>query len=237
MNQVLLLTKNLFTDHCLEKKLNKLNYEVFLSTSLLEQLQYGTAGIGILGHFQFVLIGKTVSNKELKILIERLARYPFTFLREVEVEPDHEKQEFLSELGFHGYLKENDCIEDLRERMIKAQEARGGDDDSQQAPDLSEPIYPVRKMTENYLLPQASLSKTEKRVLNLLLEAKGNLVSREELCRRLWTLGPTTSNKNQLSYLVSKIKKKLPQTDFYDKTIMTIWGEGYKIMPTFHEKN
>lgn len=237
MNQVLLLSKNLFTDHPLEFKLNKLNYEVFLSTSLLEQLQYGTAGIGILGHFQFVIIGKTVDNKELRILIDRLARYSFTFLREVEVEPDHDKQEFLTELGFHGYLNENESIEEIRERMVLAQEAQGDRKDSQLSNDSTEPIFPVRKAMENYLLPQASLSKTEKRVLNLLLEAKGKAISREELCQKLWTLGPTTSNKNQLSYLISKIKKKLPQTDFYDKTIMTIWGEGYKIMPSFYEKN
>lgn len=68
------------------------------------------------------------------------------------------------------------------------------------------------------------LSKTEQKLLRLLVENEGNVVKREQLIDRIWTDGAEYVDENALSVAVKRIRDKLEATD----CIKTVYGLGYR---------
>ncbi len=66
------------------------------------------------------------------------------------------------------------------------------------------------------------LSKTEQRLLKLLVTHKGNTLSREMLIDRIWTDGAEFVEENALSVAVNRLRSKLPGVP-----IKTVYGIGY----------
>lgn len=70
---------------------------------------------------------------------------------------------------------------------------------------------------------EVSLSKTEQKLLRLLVENRGNVVSRDTLVDRIWTDGADFVEENALSVTVKRLRDKLgAQGD-----IQTVYGIGY----------
>lgn len=67
------------------------------------------------------------------------------------------------------------------------------------------------------------LSKTEQKLLRLLVCNKGQALSREFLVDRIWTDGAEYVDENALSVTVNRLRKKLNAAD----TIQTVYGIGY----------
>ena len=67
------------------------------------------------------------------------------------------------------------------------------------------------------------LSKTEQKLLRLLVCNKGQTLSREFLVDRIWTDGAEYVDENALSVTVNRLRKKLNAAD----TIQTVYGIGY----------
>ena len=67
------------------------------------------------------------------------------------------------------------------------------------------------------------LSKTEQKLLRLLVENRGRTLSRELLVDRIWTDGADYVDENALSVTVKRLRDKL-ETPTY---IKTIYGIGY----------
>lgn len=74
---------------------------------------------------------------------------------------------------------------------------------------------------------RVSLTKNERRILQLLLEARGRTVSRDTLMLRLWETDSFV-DENTLSVNVNRLRKKLAPLGLGDK-ILTRKGEGYCI--------
>ena len=68
------------------------------------------------------------------------------------------------------------------------------------------------------------LSKTEQRLLQLLIENRGTVLSRSTLMDRIWTDGATYVDENALSVTVKRLRDKLGAQDY----IKTVYGIGYK---------
>lgn len=67
------------------------------------------------------------------------------------------------------------------------------------------------------------LSKTEQKLLRLLVENQGNPMSRGLLIDRIWTDGADYVDENALSVTVKRLRDKLKAQDY----IQTVYGVGY----------
>ncbi len=67
------------------------------------------------------------------------------------------------------------------------------------------------------------LSKTEQKLLRLLVENRGLVMSRADLIDRIWTGGGEYVDENALSVTVKRLRDKLGAQDY----IKTVYGIGY----------
>lgn len=67
------------------------------------------------------------------------------------------------------------------------------------------------------------LSKTEQKLLRLLVCNKGQTLSREFLVDKIWTDGAEYVDENALSVTVNRMRKKLNAANY----IQTVYGIGY----------
>ena len=67
------------------------------------------------------------------------------------------------------------------------------------------------------------LSKTEQKLLSLLIQNKGQTLTRDLLVDRIWTDGADYVDENALSVTVGRLRKKLNAANY----IQTVYGIGY----------
>lgn len=71
------------------------------------------------------------------------------------------------------------------------------------------------------------LSKTEQRLLKLLIENRGLTLSRAELVDRIWTDGAQYVDENALSVAIKRLRDKLEDNPSTPRYIKTVYGIGY----------
>lgn len=71
------------------------------------------------------------------------------------------------------------------------------------------------------------LSKTEQKLLRILIENRGNVISRATLIDRIWTDGAEYVDENALSVTIKRLRAKLEDQPSAPKYIKTIYGIGY----------
>lgn len=71
------------------------------------------------------------------------------------------------------------------------------------------------------------LSKTEQKLLRILLESKGNTLERASLVDRIWTDGAEYVDENALSVTIKRLRDKLEDTPSKPEYIKTVYGIGY----------
>lgn len=72
-----------------------------------------------------------------------------------------------------------------------------------------------------------TLSKTEQKLLRILVENRGNAVSRGALVDKIWTDGAEYVDENALSVTVKRLRDKLEDPASGVQHIKTIYGIGY----------
>ena len=71
------------------------------------------------------------------------------------------------------------------------------------------------------------LSKTEQKLLRLLVENRGQTLSREQLIDRVWTDGAEYVDENALSVTIKRLRDKLEPQPSKPQYIKTVYGLGY----------
>ena len=71
------------------------------------------------------------------------------------------------------------------------------------------------------------LSKTEQRLLRVLVENRGHAVSRATLVDRVWTDGAEFVEENALSVTVKRLRSKLESDPSKPEYLKTVYGIGY----------
>ena len=71
------------------------------------------------------------------------------------------------------------------------------------------------------------LSKTEQKLLRLLVENRGRTLSRALLVDRIWTDGAAFVEENALSVTVKRLRGKLEDNPSAPKYLKTVYGIGY----------
>ena len=84
-------------------------------------------------------------------------------------------------------------------------------------------VFDFAKMSFSVSGKAVELSKTEQKLLQLLVENAGSTVPRSVLLDRIWTDGAEFVEENTLSVTVKRLRDKLGA----QKTIQTVYGIGY----------
>ena len=71
------------------------------------------------------------------------------------------------------------------------------------------------------------LSKTEQKLLRLLVENRGRTLTRAQLVDRIWTDGAAYVDENALSVTVKRLRDKLEDMPSKPRYIKTVYGLGY----------
>ena len=71
------------------------------------------------------------------------------------------------------------------------------------------------------------LSKTEQKLLRVLIENRGNTISRADLVDRIWTDGAAYVDENALSVTIKRLRDKLADSPSAPQYIKTVYGIGY----------
>lgn len=71
------------------------------------------------------------------------------------------------------------------------------------------------------------LSKTEQKLLRILVENRGQTLSRGTLVDRIWTDGAEYVDENALSVTVKRLRDKLEDTPSNPQYLKTVYGIGY----------
>lgn len=71
------------------------------------------------------------------------------------------------------------------------------------------------------------LSKTEQRLLRLLVERRGHILSRENLIDWIWAEGTDYVDENALSVTIKRLRDKLGENPSGPEYIKTVYGIGY----------
>ena len=71
------------------------------------------------------------------------------------------------------------------------------------------------------------LSKTEQKLLRILVENRGQTLSRGMLVDRIWTDGAEFVDENALSVTVKRLRDKLEDTPSSPQYLKTVYGIGY----------
>ena len=71
------------------------------------------------------------------------------------------------------------------------------------------------------------MSKTEQRVLYLLVSNPGQILTRERLLSWVWPEGTEYVEDNALSVAIRRLRDKLEEKSEKPKYIKTIYGKGY----------
>lgn len=88
--------------------------------------------------------------------------------------------------------------------------------------------FDFQEMTYYVLEDPIELSKTEQKLLRLLVENKGNILQRSMLIDRIWTDGAEYVDENALSVVIKRLRDKLEEVPAKPRYIKTVYGIGYK---------
>ncbi|GCF95354.1 transcriptional regulator [Enterococcus florum] len=224
MVSVLLLTKNILVEQKLQARLQKLNYEVFCSSGVFELLNRGAEALQIPSYFQYIILSETISERELTAVLPTLQQDTSVILRKVEKLPiaEEQKKEGVSQ-GIHDWISDEQTTEEVREKLFQLTKHL-----KLKSPSVS---WTSGKyvMEKKRLLGALSLSKLERRTLDKLYDARGEITSREELCNYLWNEATTKSHLVQLSMVMKRIREAFKKDGLAEEAIQTSWGEGYTL--------
>jgi DNA-binding response OmpR family regulator len=71
------------------------------------------------------------------------------------------------------------------------------------------------------------LSKTEQKLLRILVENRGHVMARSDLIDKIWTYGAEYVDENALSVTIKRLRDKLEHDPSSPKYVKTVYGIGY----------
>lgn len=241
MNQVLILTKNILNEEDIQKKLQTLNFEVYCTTAWHRLHSDQVRLAELINFFPYVIISENICKSEIDELMPLLKDNLIGVMRKVEGDITQSDEKNMED--FITLISINASISEIREHLYdlynKIMEAAARSSLGDQNSEGSVFTYPSVAMTTD-MKEQVSdvithLTVTETKVISVLIEAGDRVVSREELCRKIWHEPGNNSHLASLSNYISNIKTKFKRTDLENTAIATVWGEGYRINPAVVE--
>ena len=129
------------------------------------------------------------------------------------------------ELGADDYITKPFSLAVLRAR-VNAQLRRGTPAQTERV-EIDRFSFDFGRMEFQRDGQPVELSKTEQKLLRLLVENRGRTLTRAQLVDRIWTDGAAYVDENALSVTVKRLRDKLEETPSRPRFIKTVYGLGY----------
>lgn len=224
MGQILLLTKNTLNEQQFEQNLLQLGHEIFLSSSLIEELLLDNIPSDFFKMFELVILSETIDNSETKDLLKKITRFSLRILRKSNEQIEDSVIQEWKELGIDDWIAINPETELLREKVSCKRTVKAGK------------IVFLPTIKEKIPLSSVSLTTTERKFFTILYDQQNNILSREELCYKIWEREQNNSTMSQLSVMVKRLKEKLSKQNVEGPIIETCWGKGYKLDESVYDQ-
>ena len=158
----------------------------------------------------------------LQLLTEEKGRAPVILLTANDMETDIVAG---LELGAEDYITKPFSLAVLRARVNT--QLRRGKSDAGSVVEVGEFTFDFARMEYRKAGRLVELSKTEQKLLKLLVQNRGTTLSRGDLLDRVWTDGAEYVEENALSVTVKRLRDKLEDTPSKPKYLKTVYGVGY----------
>lgn len=130
------------------------------------------------------------------------------------------------ELGADDYITKPFSLMVLRAR-VGVQLRKGGARQATEVYQFDDFTFAFDRMEFYKAGKPLELSKTEQKLLRLLIDNRGRTLLRSELVDRIWTDGAEYVDENALSVTVKRLRDKLEDIPSEPKYIKTAYGIGY----------
>ncbi|MHC5249306.1 winged helix-turn-helix domain-containing protein [Enterococcus sp. LJL90] len=231
MKQILFLTQNLYTDNDWQDKFQKLGYEVFCSSRILDDF-LSKKNFSLFNYFQYLVFSESISNINVQKIMKNLEGKNIVLFRidnEITSSTDSSEEEYQEDVYF---LNSRMSISEIRELFSKTQINEHFLNSNQISKFAAEADYISPRLIGLFF---SSLSKKEQEFIRILFDNKVTFVQRKDLCKELWVQGASNSTLTQLSQIMGRVKVKLKQFDLSDSLIETHWTKGYALKPALYE--
>ena len=158
----------------------------------------------------------------LSLLEEVKGRVPVILLTANDLETDIVAG---LELGAEDYITKPFSLAVLRAR-VNAQ-LRRGKGAGNEVVETGDFVFDFGRMEYRKKGKLVELSKTEQRLLRLLVQNRGTTLSRGDLVDRVWTDGAEYVEENALSVTVKRLRDKLEEVPSKPRYLKTVYGIGY----------
>jgi len=129
------------------------------------------------------------------------------------------------ELGADDYITKPFSLMVLRARVgVQLRKGRQQLSDTVQIGKFSFSFEKMEFLRDGMII---ELSKTEQKLLRVLIENRGNTISRADLVDRVWSNGAEYVDENALSVTIKRLRDKLEDMPSTPQYIKTIYGIGY----------
>ncbi|MGM0214799.1 helix-turn-helix domain-containing protein [Enterococcus sp. AZ109] len=223
MIRILLLTKNVLSEQELLQKLQRLNFEVFSSSSTLHSLIVSESSAGLADYFSVIILSETISCREVQEILPHIVKEGRLIFRKADRSFVEEEKNILGQEQITEWIHSDASAEEIRE-LIASPFYNLELGNMSYHPFTQGQFSKIdNKQMENVL---ASFSASEFKVFQKLKQERGHTVAREELCQLLWN-EVTQSRMVQLSSLVKNMRIKFEANDIDGELIQTVWRKGY----------
>lgn len=155
--------------------------------------------------------------------IRRTSSVPIIFLTACDMEIDVVTG---LELGGDDYITKPFSLMILRARVMAALR-RSGQIKSDTKLVLDDMVFDFENMKFAKDGQSIELSKTEQRLLKILIANQGNILSRSQLIDKIWTEGEEYVDENALTVAISRLRNKVGDNPKSPRYIKTVYGIGY----------
>lgn len=215
LKKVIILTRNIIIEQDFQNELQRLDYEVFVLKEFydVDRPQYFE---DILSLFDIVIFSETLTNQEFTEILPIVVEKELHYLRRTD-EP-------VPTIDDNHCLSIDCSLTELREFLLMSDTREG------QADLIAKGLMRQSEMKkQDLVLLYSSLNNIEKKIINALAEGGGKIISRDELCNKVWNNDVSKSRLVQMSTAVGNIRKKIAHAHIDNVRIITYWGNGYRL--------